>query len=62
MTKTEIIVRETTTTPATRTLVALSAVPEEEFWIAKHKSARTRRAYRLDATHFMRDPSRQLAG
>ena len=32
----------------------LAAVPEEEVWLASQKSARTRRAYRLDVTHFMR--------
>lgn len=33
---------------------ALAAIPEEEIWLAKQKSARTRRAYRLDVAHFMR--------
>ena len=28
-------------------------IPEEEIWLAKQKSARTRRAYRLDVRHFM---------
>ncbi|MBV9377075.1 MAG: hypothetical protein JO320_18825 [Alphaproteobacteria bacterium] len=32
----------------------LAAIPEEEVWLAKQKSARTRRAYRLDVRHFMR--------
>lgn len=32
----------------------LAAIPEEEIWLAKQKSARTRRAYRLDVQHFMR--------
>lgn len=32
----------------------LAAIPEEEIWLAKQKSARTRRAYRLDVRHFMR--------
>jgi integrase/recombinase XerD len=31
----------------------LAAIPEEEIWLAKQKSARTRRAYRLDVRHFM---------
>ena len=35
-------------------LEALSAIPEEEVWLASQKSARTRRAYRLDVGHFMR--------
>jgi hypothetical protein len=29
-------------------------IPEEEIWLQKQKSARTRRAYRLDVQHFMR--------
>ena len=32
----------------------LAAIPEEEIWLAKQKSAQTRRAYRLDVRHFMR--------
>ena len=35
-------------------LEALAAIPEEEIWLASQKSARTRRAYRLDVAHFMR--------
>ena len=35
-------------------LEALAAIPEEEVWLASQKSARTRRAYRLDVAHFMR--------
>ncbi|MFO0006030.1 MAG: site-specific integrase, partial [bacterium] len=35
------------------TLVALAAIPEEEIWLAKQKSPRTRRAYRQDVLHFM---------
>jgi len=34
-------------------LAQLAAIPEEEIWLAKQKSARTRRAYRLDVQHFM---------
>jgi integrase/recombinase XerD len=36
------------------TLPALAAIPEEEIWLASQKSARTRRAYKQDVTHFMR--------
>ena len=36
------------------TLDQLAAIPEEEIWLQKQKSARTRRAYRLDVQHFMR--------
>src|SRR5438874_7886818 len=32
----------------------LAGIPEEEIWLASRKSARTRRAYRNDVTHFMR--------
>src|SRR5271154_1930898 len=39
---------------ALSTLDALAAIPEEEIWLAKQKSARTRRAYRHDVRHFMR--------
>ena len=36
------------------TVAQLAAIPEEDIWLAKQKSARTRRAYRLDVAHFMR--------
>jgi integrase/recombinase XerD len=36
------------------TLDQLAAIPEEEIWLQKQKSPRTRSAYRLDVTHFMR--------
>ena len=35
-------------------LVDLAAIPEEEVWLASQKSARTRRAYKLDVAHFMK--------
>ena len=35
-------------------VVALADIPEEDVWLAKQKSARTRRAYRQDVQHFMR--------
>ena len=35
-------------------LAMLAEIPEEEIWLAKQKSARTRRAYKLDVQHFMR--------
>src|SRR5579872_7081594 len=35
-------------------IARLADIPEEEIWLAKHKSARTRRAYKLDVQHFMR--------
>jgi integrase/recombinase XerD len=36
------------------TLDQLAEIPEETIWLQKQKSARTRRAYRLDVQHFMR--------
>jgi site-specific recombinase XerC len=36
------------------TLDRLASIPEEEIWLSKQKSPRTRRAYRLDVQHFMR--------
>jgi len=35
------------------TVAQLARIPEEEIWLQKQKSARTRRAYRLDVQHFM---------
>lgn len=35
-------------------LDALSAIPEEELWLAGQKSPKTREAYRDDVTHFVR--------
>jgi len=32
----------------------LASIPEEEIWLSKQKSARPRRAYRLDVQDFMR--------
>jgi site-specific recombinase XerD len=36
------------------TVDAIAAIPEEEIWLAKQKSPRTRRAYRADVDHFLR--------
>jgi integrase/recombinase XerD len=36
------------------TVAALAAIPEEDIWLAKQKSKRTRRAYNQDVAHFMR--------
>jgi integrase/recombinase XerD len=36
------------------TIAQLAAIPEEEIWLQKQKSARTRRAYRQDVEHFLR--------
>lgn len=35
-------------------LTLLSLIPEEEVWLAKQKSPRTRKAYRQDVAHFMK--------
>ena len=40
-------------TPLPSLVTRLAAIPEEDIWLAKQKSARTRRAYRLDVQHFM---------
>jgi integrase/recombinase XerD len=39
---------------AVSTIDRLAAIPEEEIWLQKQKSPRTRCAYRLDVQHFMR--------
>jgi site-specific recombinase XerD len=36
------------------TVAALADIPEEDIWLAKQKSKRTRRAYKQDVQHFMR--------
>jgi site-specific recombinase XerD len=36
------------------TINRLADIPEEDIWLAKQKSGRTRRAYQQDVTHFMR--------
>lgn len=41
-------------TPAKTVIESLAAIPEEEIWLAKQKSLRTRRAYKLDVHHFLR--------
>jgi integrase/recombinase XerD len=35
-------------------IARLADIPEDEIWLAKQKSKRTRRAYKLDVQHFMR--------
>jgi hypothetical protein len=35
-------------------IAQLAAIPEEEIWLQKQKSPRTRRAYRIDVQHLMR--------
>jgi integrase/recombinase XerD len=39
---------------ALSTVAALADIPEEDIWLAKQKSKRTRRAYKMDVLHFMR--------
>jgi integrase/recombinase XerD len=41
-------------TSAVSTVASLAGIPEEEVWLAKQKSKRTRRAYKQDVLHFMR--------
>jgi integrase/recombinase XerD len=41
-------------TGALSPIAQLADIPEEEIWLAKQKSARTRRAYKLDVRHFVR--------
>ncbi len=48
------IIRRRSDLPAGSAVAALAGIPEEEIWLAKQKSARTRRAYRQDVEHFMR--------
>src|ERR1700720_831268 len=36
------------------TIAALAEIPEEDIWLAKQKSKRTRRAYKQEVRHFMR--------
>ena len=36
------------------TVASLAEIPEEDIWLAKQKSKRTRRAYKQDVRHFMR--------
>ncbi len=39
---------------AVSTVASLADIPEEDVWLAKQKSERTRRAYKQDVQHFMR--------
>jgi len=39
---------------AVSTVASLADIPEEDIWLAKQKSKRTRRAYKQDVQHFMR--------
>ena len=50
----DVVAREASAAPQIlSTIDRLADIPEEEIWLAKQKSARTRRAYRLDVRHFM---------
>ncbi|MBI1831519.1 MAG: site-specific integrase, partial [Planctomycetes bacterium] len=51
---TDLLVKPPGGTPIRTTLEALATIPEEEIWLAKQKSPRTRRAYKLDVQHFLR--------
>jgi site-specific recombinase XerD len=39
---------------AVSAVAALADIPEEDIWLAKQKSKRTRRSYKQDVQHFMR--------
>lgn len=59
---TVLLVEQADRTPTRTRLEALATVPEEEIWLAKQKSPRTRKAYKQDVQHFLRtigitDPS-----
>jgi len=51
---TEVIEISVNSSPAAATLSALAAVPEEQIWLGKLRSKRTREAYRRDVRHFMK--------
>lgn len=51
--KNALIQKRTAALPSGSTVASLTQVPEEEIWLAKQKSPRTRRAYRQDVRHFM---------
>jgi len=51
---TDLLVEHSDKTPARTRLEALATIPEEEVWLAKQKSPRTRKAYKLDVQHFLR--------
>ena len=53
MADTQVMLLDPTSSQSLSTMDRLAAIPEEEIWLAKQKSARTRRAYRLDVRHFM---------
>jgi site-specific recombinase XerD len=48
------LVSDETVNQAVSTVAALADIPEEDIWLAKQKSERTRRAYKQDVRHFMR--------
>ena len=45
---------DATAAGASSTVASLADIPEEDIWLAKQKSERTRRAYKQDVQHFMR--------
>jgi integrase/recombinase XerD len=49
-----LVIKRTAELPSNSTVGSLAKIPEEEIWLAKQKSPRTRRAYRQDVHHFMR--------
>ncbi|GMU82413.1 MAG: integrase [Planctomycetota bacterium] len=51
---TEVLEKCPAETLVATTLESLASVPEEAVWLAKQKSPRTRRAYKVDVQHFIR--------
>jgi len=51
---TVLLVKQADSTPTKTRLQALATIAEEEIWLAKQKSPRTRQAYKLDVQHFLR--------
>ena len=51
---TESLIEYYPQSPATTSLDAITAIPEEHIWLASRKSPRTRQVYRHDVGHFMR--------
>lgn len=51
---TELSPPQASSSRALSPIAQLADIPEEEIWLAKQKSKRTRRAYKLDVQHFMR--------
>ncbi len=51
--KTDIVAIDPRPASPPSVMQRLADLPEEDIWLASQKSARTRRAYKLDVRHFM---------